>query len=105
MQKQRAGDGLPNSGNAKLRRWWATVCLPLLLQRTSSQASLMIDDSNVNTVGVLGGTQVGGDSPDVRPRCELDFFHYYIYINFNDNGRPGDPYVKTTDKYVRIHTC
>ena len=23
----------------------------------------------------------------------------------NDNGRPGDPYVKTTDKYIQIHTC
>ena len=29
----------------------------------------------------------------------------YIYINFNDNRRPGDPYVKTTDKYIQIHTC
>ena len=29
-----------------------------------------------------------------------------IYINFNDNGRPGDPYVKSTDKYIiQIHTC
>ena len=29
---------------------------------------------------------------------------YYIYINFNDNGRPGDPYVKSTDKYIYKYT-
>ena len=28
----------------------------------------------------------------------------YIYINFNDNGRPGDPYVKSTDKYIYKYT-
>ena len=27
-----------------------------------------------------------------------------IYINFNDNGRPGDPYVKSTDKYIYKYT-
>ena len=32
------------------------------------------------------------------------FVMFFYTCNFNDNGRPGDPYVKSTDEYIYKYT-
>ena len=45
-----------------------------------------------------------GDLVSILGQKCFNIYIYKLYINFNDNGRPGDPYVKSTDKYIYKYT-
>ena len=54
---------------------------------------------STSATAVIGGQcQLNSSNPQSTPII------IYYYINFNDNGRPGDPYVKSTDKYIYKYT-